>query len=105
VAVRSTGGAALSNVTVPTRPACSRESSQHPHRRLLLQQPFDPRTQEPPRPPEPTRRQLATAREVIDGRDRKVQKLSDLGGGHHLIPGQRHATTLVARAGHLRGSP
>jgi hypothetical protein len=30
-------------------------------RRLLLQQPLDPWAQEPPRPPKPTRRQLAAA--------------------------------------------
>ena len=74
-----------------------------PARRLVLQQPLDPRAQEPPRPPKPTRRQLPAAREMVDGRHRKVQKLGDLRGGHHLIPGQRHPRSLVARAGHLRG--
>ena len=71
------------------------------HPAAILKQPLDPRTKEPPRPPEPARRQFAATREVVDGRDREVQKLSHLRGGHHLIAGQRYASTLVARAGHL----
>ena len=104
VAVRSTCGAARSGATVPARPVCPPDSFSAGHRRLLLQQPLDPRAQKPPRPPKLARRQLPAARKVIDGRHRKVQKLGDLRGGHHLIPGQRHATSLVARAGHLRGA-
>ncbi len=42
----------------------------------------------PPRPPQPARRDLPPTSQVVDRRDRQVQQLADLRGGHHLIASQ-----------------
>ena len=44
--------------------------------------------QEAPGPPQLMSWDIASAREVIDGRDGQMQQVRDLGRGHHLVPGQ-----------------
>ncbi len=58
---------------------------------------LDPRTQKPPRPPQPARRDLPTPRQVVHGRDGEMQQLRDLRGGHHLIPRQAPSRAAAER--------